>query len=414
MALTVTQANQQHSRTLLRDMILMRLGFMAGQVVVLLAADFYLHLTLSWPGLIVTLLMLGILEAYSVYRYRQGGDIDQPELLLQLLSDLVLTALIFYQSGGPSNPFVSYLLVPVAFSALLLPLPYTATLTCVATLIYTLLIIFPAHLPPDPHAPVSLINVHIWGMWLNFLVISSFLLVFISRLARTLHQQQQALQVAREYGLRNAHLLNLASEAAGLAHELGTPLGTIQLLTDEVRERHRDTATQEDLDLLEQQLRICKDNLLAMVKRSEQAPPQPEAFGNWLESIVKRWHLMRPDARCTIRDVVAEEDFTASAPPSLALAILNVLNNAADASDEGSPVELSWSRQSAQGQLQIHIINQPGNTTDAQEYRRGGLGIGLFLTLTTLEQLGGTVTLENIDEGRTCCTLSCSLEALSP
>ena len=407
---------------LLRDLSRMRLAFFCGQTLVLLFAEFYLYLQLPWPSLLLTLILLATLHLHTVKRLRDHASISDQEIFLQLLADGLLASMVFYQSGGASNPFVSYLLLPICFSALLLDWRQTAVLVASSALLYTFILLFPMELPPDSHTPINLINVHIWGMWLNFLLISLFLLLFISRLAGTLRQQQALLHGAREQGLRDARLLALASEAAGLAHELGTPLGSLQLLVDELAARHEDDDTRADLQLMTRQLQLCRHNLQAMVQRSQQDSSVALPCDQWLLQTLNRWQLMRPDARFALHNESAPGiPLPVLSPPNtLALALLNVLNNAADAAP-GQAVQVYW--QVDQVQLRLRICDQgrsdaairlaqPVLPMVGRSDKPHGLGIGLFLTLTILEQLGGELQLEALPAGGTCCMLRCPIASL--
>ncbi|MFB9886833.1 ATP-binding protein [Balneatrix alpica] len=397
----------------LRQLAYMRLLFFVGQMAALGFAQFKLYVDLPWVTLSGCLLLLAALTGFTLMRLMHPYPVQQYELLLHLLADYLLVSLVFYQSGGASNPFVSYYLVPLAYSAALLSWHYTLIVALAGALAYTLLLMFPAPFQVHLDAPEGALNVHIWGMWFNFLLNAVFILVFISRMAETLRQQQAQLRKASEQALRDAQLLSLASESAGLAHELGTPLGNLMLLSDELKYRYPDDPDlQEDVQLMEQQLVLCRENLQAMVKRSQLSEPVAnQPLSQWLRHWVQRWQLLRPDAQLAF--LPANGDPRINLPSSLGVCLLNLLNNAADAAP-GQPVYLSWHCHHDYLELRIDDRGEGPPTTPislGQTSKEQGLGLGLFLTLTTLEHLGGSLQLLASPQGGTRCELRLPLES---
>jgi two-component system sensor histidine kinase RegB len=113
--------------------------------------------------------------------------------------------------------------------------------------------------------------------------------------------------------------------------------------------------------------------------------------------VIERWQVLRPDAQITAKLPSDRRDFTP--PDGLEQAIMNVLNNAADAAP--APVEFSAAVDA--GALVIDITDRGPGFTPEQKAQAGrvlfsgkpgrGWGMGLALTHATLERLGGSLTL---------------------
>src|SRR5690606_20684936 len=94
----------------------------------------------------------------------------------------------------------------------------------------------PVHIPGAPHSMETGAHLHVIGMWLNFALSALLVSYFVVRMARAIRWQQDELNTRREDDLRNEQLLAVATQAAGTAHELGTPLASIKTLLHELQQ----------------------------------------------------------------------------------------------------------------------------------------------------------------------------------
>ncbi|MBP7489736.1 MAG: sensor histidine kinase, partial [Azospira sp.] len=277
---------------------------------------------------------------------------------------------------------------------------------------------------------------HVLGMWFNFLVSALIVAFFLSRLAATLRERERELGEARqreqERALRHEQILALGTLAAGAAHKLGTPLSTMAVVLRELELEHGQTpALGEDLALLRQQVDLCKRTLTQVLASAgaaregqEAAPAQP--LGQWLNELLDGWRVLRPRVRVDYQSADGDAEPLVQAEPSLEQALINILDNAADASPEGVEV-----RSRCQGEdCIIEFLDRgPGLdpalaprlgqafvSTKDDPTQAGGSGIGLFLTRATLERFGGRLELCNrpAPEGSgACCRITLPLAALN-
>jgi two-component system sensor histidine kinase RegB len=258
---------------------------------------------------------------------------------------------------------------------------------------------------------VAAAGMHLGGMWFNFLVSAGLVALFVTRMHAALRTRDRELAELRERQLRDERIVALGTQAALAAHELATPLATIQTTAHELAsEFANDPDIGEDCRLLERQAQACKNILTRLAARAQDARETAQPLHAWLVAVAERWRVLRPDARLTL--VAPQAARTFAAPDGLEQALLNVLNNAADVSPDD--VEL---RADAEGdRLVIEVADRgPGFTPD-QKARAGrvlfsgkpgqGWGIGLALTHATLERLGGTLTLTERGGGGTRVHLS--------
>jgi two-component system sensor histidine kinase RegB len=221
-----------------------------------------------------------------------------------------------------------------------------------------------------------------------------------------LRTRDQELSALREKQLRDERIVALGTQAALAAHELATPLATIQTTAHELAvEFANDPDIGADCQLLEKQAQACKRILTQLAARAQDSAPSVQPLDAWLHALIERWQVLRPEARISARLPADPRDFIA--PDGLEQAILNVLNNAADAA--GEPVEFSAVANA--DALVVDIADRGPGLTPEQRAQAGrvlfsskpgrGWGMGLALTHATLERLGGSLTLAERDGGGT-------------
>lgn len=403
------------SRQNLWRLTLIRLLIIAAQASTLGFAYLSDLLPLPWLPLALTLAAsLGVC-LLTALRLRTSWPVTELEYGVQLGCDLLLHSVLLYYTGGSTNPFVSYYLVPLTIAAATLPWLYALILAGLALTGYTVLLIWyhPLHLLGIDHES-TLISLHLFGMWLNFALSAAFITFFVVKMAEALHRQDRLQSERREEGLRDQQLLAVATQAAGAAHELGTPLSTMSVLIKELRQEHRTLpALQEDLALLQEQVKACKETLQNLVRAAEadrrQAVMELSA-SEWLDGALKRWHLMRPEASYRYQCLGAGTVPHLMPPADLSQALLNLLNNAADACPDKLDIRLNWDHQWIILTIRDHgagvplaiaeQIGRPFFTTKGK-----GFGLGLFLSQASVTRAGGTVKLYNHEAGGTLTEL---------
>ncbi len=167
---------------------------------------------------------------------RRGGPVGDAELFFELLADVGCLTALLYLSGGSTNPFVSLYLLPLTIAAAALPARYAWSMAGLTVTGYTLLLFFFRPLGHDQSMHSSAFNLHILGMWITFLVSAMLIASFVTTMSASIRVRDRELAAARERALRDEQVLALGTFAAGAAHELGTPLATIAVLSRETGE----------------------------------------------------------------------------------------------------------------------------------------------------------------------------------
>lgn len=384
------------------------LPVMAGLILILPGQ---LDIPLQQVSLLAVLAVAGIFNSITQWRLHRTASSTANELLSQLLVDIaILSALLFF-SGGATNPLVSLLLPAVAVAALTLPWLLVLVVLLIAVTAYSALMVLYIPLPLSDASRAT--HLHLIGMWLTFAVSASIIAWLVVRMMQAIRLRDAELAVAREQALRDERVIAMGTLAAGTAHELGTPLGTMALIVGELAHDFAANpalpeSARQDIALLRRQINLCKEIISGLSRRAGAERLENahyEAVDRWLDALRLHWHAIRPQAACRL---ICASDGPAPeivADPRLEQAILNLLNNAANASGNASlELRLAWSSSELCIDIRDHgpgfppiVLEQAGQKSFPPHAR--GSGIGLMLTRSAVEQCGGRLTLSNPDDG---------------
>jgi two-component system sensor histidine kinase RegB len=400
---------------LTRTLAWLRLCAIAGQSVAVLVCAWWMHLDIPMLPLLLGIGLLAVFSVFAAWRLTQPWPLREWEAIGHIAADTLMLGYLLYFTGGASNPFITLLLVPIALSAAALSGRAVLAVAALAGIAYVILLYayVPLPLPMHTNSP-NRFSLHVAGMGVNFVIMALLLSFFISRLAHVLRLQQLEVQRVRERALRDEGILAIATQAAGAAHELNTPLSTMRTLLPELRREHAgDASLAEDMELLEGQVDRCRTILREMVafgKAQLSQEPERLTVAGFIHGCQERFQLLRPEAELalTLDDDIAQT--VLRTPPGLRHALLNLLNNAADASAirHSHAVALQVARDGEW--LRLSVLDRgPGFgatgelTLIGYSQKLTGLGIGLALAEATAERLNGQLIARNAEHGAEVC-----------
>ena len=91
-------------------------------------------------------------------------------------------------------------------------------------------------------------------------------------MGRTIQLQQKELAEQKNNALENEQLVKLGTIAASTAHELGTPLGTMQLVIEDLEENDLSNKNNKQLATIRDQIKRCKEALSVLSASVGSAP----------------------------------------------------------------------------------------------------------------------------------------------
>ena len=377
------------------------------------------ELKLPLQALLVILALITSLNVFTWFRLKTGHLFSDREIFLQMLLDVAGLTGVFFYTGGASNPFVWFYLLPLMIAATILPRSYTWTMATITVLSYSSLFLIDGK--TGEHAQHATgFQMHIFGMWLGFVMSAGFVAVIIVGMAHSLRQRDHKLAEARENALQNERLVALGTLATGAAHELGTPLGTMAILTAELEKQYTDAGHPElcrKLGILHGQIKRCKETL-SVISASAGAGRAESGHrmqvGNYIDAVISEWQSQRQGATLKSDITGAGSSSEMIAERTLTQALINVLNNAADASPDQVVLKASWTHT----ELTLSVADRgPGLSDEIQQQlgkmpvstKAEGLGVGLYLAHATIQRLGGTLIIENRAGGGTMIVITLPL-----
>ncbi|MBP9033561.1 MAG: HAMP domain-containing histidine kinase [Pseudomonadales bacterium] len=397
----------------------LRVIVLAAELLVAALALYRWHLSLPvapMSGLFTAVVVLAVLTAL---RLRWSRAVTDPELFLHLTLEVVALTVLLYLTGGVANPFAPFYLLPLTLTAVSLPGGYAwamvaFTMSCYAALSYL-------HLPlPAVHAGHggTTVGLHELGMWVGFTFSALLIAGFGVQMGRSVRDRDRMIAALHEQQMQQDHVLALGTLAAGAAHELGTPLSTLAVVLKDVAPG--EAMDRDRLELLRAQVARCKQILGSLAATAGGWRAESGAatdLEHWLQSLLARWRGGRPEVRAEVL-----LDGPRPAPrlvieQTLEHALLNILNNAADASPQAVRIEALW----RDDELVFDVGDRGSGLAPELEGRVGtaglstkqeGMGLGLFLTFQTLRRFGGEAMLFDRDGGGTRCRVRLPLAAL--
>jgi two-component system sensor histidine kinase RegB len=319
-----------------------------------------------------------------------------------------LACLLFF-TGGLQNPFSLLFLAPVLISATALPTRLTIALGIFAATSATALAFFHLPLPWDSTEPLVLPQIYLFGVWLSILTAIGVTSLYAFQVTEEARKLSDALAATELVLTREQHLTQIDGLAAAAAHELGTPLSTIFLISRELeKSAHDHPEIVDDLRTLREQAQRCREILSKITQLNSSGAPFDRMR---LSAIIEEAVAPHRDFGISIKTRIAVA--SAAEPVSMRNAAIlygvgNILENAVDFAREVVEVNAWWNADSVVISISddgpgippdlLKRIGEPylsrrRSSEDGGEHT--GLGLGVFIARTLLERTGAKVTFTN-------------------
>lgn len=346
----------------------------------------------------VALAVLLVHSGFMIVRSRRMAQLREFDLLSFLVVDAAALLLVVGETGLTANPFIYYLLVLIAVGASVLSLRTCALFTLGCCVAYTALMLSDVRGHFDHRD--SDYQLHLLGMWVNFVGSAVLISLALARLTRALREREAALAGIREDNLRNEQLVGIGTLAASTVHALGTPLSTLSVLLGDMKDTLSDPASKEDVALMLEQIDRCRLTMqkLSLLAESEQVDQQSVSVEELAAMIKEHYSLPIPTVAPQFNIVHGFAEGRLRYDLLLKHALINLIDNAIQAAAKAVEVAFECQKDSLfisiendGSRLPEHVLVRWGKPVVSS--KRGGLGIGVFLANSSVERLGGTVSV---------------------
>jgi two-component system, sensor histidine kinase RegB len=328
---------------------------------------------------------------------------------LLALNIVELAGLLFF-TGGLQNPFSFLFLAPVLISATALPVRLTIALGVLAVACASLLVFYHFPLPWDGEEPLVLPPIYLFGVWLSIVLAIGVTSLYAFQVTEESRKLSDALAATELVLAREQHLTQLDGLAAAAAHELGTPLSTIFLISRELERSLSDSSPLAgDVKTLREQAQRCRDILSKITQLSASgAPFDRMPLSTLIEETVAPHRDFGVDIKVRIAVAAAPEP-VGSRNPAILYGVGNILENAVDFARSSAEVNAWWNNETVEIVISddgpgfapeiLKRIGEPylsrRRSPDEAQGEHRGLGLGVFIARTLLERTGARVSFTN-------------------
>ncbi len=388
-------------------LVRLRWAAIAAQLASIVGVRFVLRAPFPAAPLALVVGALAVANVVLTLRLRRGARLSDAAIAGNLILDSVaLTALLIW-TGGAMNPFTTLYLLHVALAGIMVPRRWSLAVTLCAVALFAGLLMARPEAIHVWHTP-GMFLLHVRGMWLAFALTAGCLWYFIDRVTTSLRRREEELSAERVERERAARWSALGTLAAGTAHELNTPMGTVAILASELSELLPEgSEARAQADLIRGEIRRCKQILGRMRAHGQDAAAADRVpLGPWITATVDEWRATHPDApvALTLARAVAAREVSVYAEP-LRQAVANLLDNARLAQSSLSPpppIELTLEPGEERGAFEVAVTDRGVGVPTEHLHRLGepffttrepgmGMGLGLFLVQATASMHRGAM-----------------------
>lgn len=393
----------------LRTQLALRWLAIAGQS----AAIFCVHVLLGFEVPLLpcvgAIIASAAFNIWLMFHHSSTHRLSKKEAALYHAYDLLQLAVLVYFTGGLENPFSLLFIVPVTISATALPLSYTIALGALSLILISSLAFFHEPLPWWPGRALIFPKLYIAGVWVSLVLGIVFIAAYAWRIVAEAARMSAALNATQAVLARAQRLSALDGLAAAAAHELGTPLGTIAVVANELkRELPPDSAHGEDIALLASQADRCREILARLSARPEAGDAHFAHLGLdvLIAEMIEPYRGLGIEIETRLRPLsedVRPPQFLRR--PDIIYGLGNLIENAVDFAQSRVIIDASWDAERVRVTVsddgpgfspdildrlgEPYVTSRPVRTAFEGDDEHTGMGLGFFIAKTLLERAGG-------------------------
>ena len=384
-----------------------------GQLISICLVYFYFNFNFDFLYAII-IISIGVLSnIFLITAYNKSQISDRSALIFLIIDILQLGALI-YLTGGVTNPFVIFLIIPSVFSSSNLGFRTNLLLVIVTMITIIFLTFFSNDLPSPLNDHFHVDPYYYYSIPIALIIALIFLNYFAMTFGLESRLRKEALNKMEEIMAKEHEMLSLGGQAAAAAHSLGTPLSTIKIITQELKHQlknQKDVMT--DINLLSSQVERCNE----ILKKLSLNPNEEDDFidedlslKDYLKEIVSSFRETSNKEFLLNFD----QDFNSSKITKsieIVYGLRNFIGNANKYSSRKIFITLKSDNKFTEVIIEDDGEGYPNDisskigepylkTFDLNNKSKSGLGLGIFIGKTLLEKNFATLNFKNSKKRR--------------
>ena len=390
-----------------KTVVILRWIALIGQLFTIYIVHFFLGFKLPLIYCSLTIFCGGLTNIFIQYNFKKN-QLSNLESTILLFYDVIQLSVLIFLTGGVTNPFVIFLIVPSIVTSALLNLASTLFLSAITIILLILLTFnyFPLPHPGDLHFHVP--EFYILAIPTSLIIVLIFLNYFGFRFGFEARKRGNALNKLESVLAKEHELDSIGHQAAAAAHSLGTPLSTITVIAKELRkEISKNTKYSEDIDTLLVQVKRCGEILRKLSKREivDDKYISNITLQDLLFEISKSFE-QNSDKKIILNLKKINKKIPILRSAEMTYGIRNFVGNAVKYSKNKVQIDLIDNGQEVLIRVSddgpgfpediLKVIGEPYISSKSPEYRsKSGMGLGTFIGKTLLERKKAKIDFYN-------------------
>ncbi len=394
-----------------KTVIILRWIALIGQLITVYIVHFFLELNLPIIFCSITIFCGGLTNIFIQFTLKKN-QLSNIESTILLFYDVIQLAVLLYLTGGVTNPFIIFLVVPAIVSATLLNLTSTFFLSFITIIALVLLTFnyFPLLAPGNLHFHVP--DYYLYSIPTALIIVLIFLNYFGFRFGHEARRRSEALNKLESVLAKEQELDSIGHQAAAAAHSLGTPLSTINVIAQELKkEIKKNPEYSDDVDLIISQVKRCASILKKLSKREivDDSYVSNITLEDLLFEIQNSFNeFSEKDIELDLHKKNKKTHIKRS--PELTYGIRNFVGNAVKFSKNKVNITLISDKNEIKIKITddgpgfpediFKIIGEPYLASKSKKVKnKSGLGLGTFIGKTLLERKKAIIEFSNPESG---------------
>ena len=378
-----------------------------GQLFAVCLIYFYYRFFFAFFECLTIILFSVLINLYLGFFLKNTHRLNNFWATLNVLYDVLQLSLLLYYTGGLINPFSILVVVPPIIAITFLSKRSSIFLAAISILSISILATQHKSLPGPG---IIMPDYYLFGLWSSLTVFVIFFGNYAYSISTESKKRNDAFNKLEKSLSKEKELKSLGGLAAAAAHELGTPLGTINLVIEDLqKELGNNKKYKSDIDLLSSQIERCKKILkdLSIDPNKQDSFIENISFKNLIKEIVFSFELLH-SKHIEIDDDRFISNIFFNRKIEIIYALKNIIDNAIkfckkkvivkvfshnkticlNISDDGSGFPLDV----------IQKLGDPYIRSNFNDKNKNGLGLGVFISKTLLERTNAKVLFEQKSE----------------